>query len=126
MSDIPHLTKRRWDCLRALKASKVLQRREFLAGELMVAGRSGHLKPASGATLYSLCEAGWVAPVVYGGHGEGMPFRTGGAVRAWRLTPAGLKAIEACPDTFPGEPVYSSKPDPVPHDRRSPLEHERG
>jgi hypothetical protein len=111
MGDIPFLTKRRWACLVALKRNKALQRREFLAGELVVEGRNGHPFTATGATLVSLREAGWVDQVVVGGHGEKMPFRTGGPARAWRVTEAGLKAIAACPDTFPGEPVYEGNTD---------------
>ena len=105
MTDAPHLTRQRWSCLIALRKNKVLQRREFLARELQTEWR-GKMWPASGATMHSLREAGWVEQVVIGGKGEGLPFRSGGPAKAWRVTEAGQKAIAACPDTFPGEPVY--------------------
>jgi hypothetical protein len=105
MTDAPHLTRQRWSCLIALRKNKVLQRREFLARELQTEWR-GKMRPASGATMHSLREAGWVEQVVIGGRGEGLPFRSGGPAKAWRVTEAGQKAIDACPDTFPGEPVY--------------------
>ena len=54
-------------------------------------------------------EAGWVEQIVVGDKGEGMPFRTGGPATAWAVTEAGQAAIDACPDTFPGDPVYGSK-----------------
>lgn len=104
----PYLTRQRWACLIALRNNPRLQRREFLARELQTEFR-GKMWPATGATMHSLREAGWVEQVVVGGHGEKMPFRTGGPATAWRVTEAGLEAISACPDTFPGEPVYGGK-----------------
>ena len=108
MSKPPPLTRGRWACLLALKASPVLRRRPFLARELVTEFR-GRQWPSSGATMHSLREAGWVEQVVVGDKGEGMPFRTGGPATAWVVTEAGQAAIDACPDTFPGEPVYGSK-----------------
>lgn len=55
--------------------------------------------------MVALEKAGWVERIDIGST-EGMPFRTGGPVRAWQVTDAGREAIAACPDTFPGEPVY--------------------
>jgi hypothetical protein len=104
----PHLTRGRWACLKALKASKVLRSRPFLAKELVTEFR-GKQWPSSGATMHALREAGWVEQISIGGKGEGMPFRTGGPATAWVVTPAGQIAIDACPDTFPGEPVYEPK-----------------
>lgn len=104
--DTPYLTEGRWNCLRSLKRQRALQRRPFLAGELKIPGRNGVMRPATGPTLSSLEKAGWVERTVYGEPGTGMPFRTGGPISAWQLTDAGRKAIEACPDIFPGDPVY--------------------
>ena len=103
----PHLTRTRWECLIALKSNRVLMGRPFLARELVIRGRGGRPWVSSGATMHSLREAGWVEQVSFGGAGEGMPFRTGGPATAWQITDAGRAAVDACPDTFPGEPVYS-------------------
>ena len=94
----------------ALKASPVLMNRPFLAHELKYGGRKGGDTPARGATMYALESAGWVKRAVFGGKGDRMPFRSGGPVTAWEVTLAGKEAVAACPDTFPGEPVYGQKP----------------
>lgn len=107
---IPHLTRTRWECLIALKSSRVLTTRPFLARELIIRGRGGRPWPSTGATMHSLREAGWVEQVSVGGSGEGMPFRSGGPATAWQITDAGRAAVDACPDTFPGEPVYGGEP----------------
>lgn len=104
----PHLTLKRWECLLALKASPTLQRRPFLAHELKTPGRNGVLRPSTGPTLSGLEKAGWVERAAWGKPGQGMPFRTGGPVNAWQLTYAGRRAVAACPDEFPGEPVYGN------------------
>ncbi len=104
---VPHLTGIRWRCLMGLRASPTLLRRPFLARELIYAGRNGAPRPVSGATMFSLEEAGWVERITIGN--EGMPFRTGGPQNAWQVTDAGREAIKACPDTFPGEPVYGER-----------------
>ena len=111
MTEKPILTERRWLALRALKANKVLHRRPFLAHELRVSSvrRSpDKLYPASGALLFSLEKAGWLRRIIIGDKGDGMPFRAGGVATAWEITEAGHEAIAACPDTFPGEPVYET------------------
>jgi hypothetical protein len=41
--------------------------------------------------------------------GQGMPFQSGGPISAWEITDAGREAVKACPDTFPGDPVYVGK-----------------
>ena len=104
---IPHLTNTRWAYLCALKASKALQSRPFLASELVtlrVGGERGFR--ATGATMASLRDAGWLESVPLDAGGSGSPFRMGRMAQAWRLTEAGRAAIAACPDTFPGPPVY--------------------
>ena len=107
MTDLPMLTQTRWAALIALKSSRALQSRPFLARELNYAGgRHGQVVAGHGATMASLAEAGWLEAVVVGKKGDGMPFRSGGAGRAWQLTEAGRIAVAACPDTFPGGPVY--------------------
>lgn len=104
---IPHLTNTRWAYLCALKASKTLQSRPFLAGELAtLRADGGRGFPATGATMASLRDAGWLVPVPLDVGGPGAPFRVGRMAQAWRLTEAGRAAIAACPDTFPGPPVY--------------------
>lgn len=104
---LPYLTEVRWKCLRAFRDQPHLMRRPFLAKELKVPARNGVLRPATGPTLVGLEKAGWVRRTIYGSPGTGMPFRTGGPISAWELTDAGREAIAACPDTFPGEPVYT-------------------
>lgn len=105
--DKPHLTRARWSALVVLKQSKSLHRRPFLAKELTRIYRTGvGIRQAHGALLFSLEKAGWVERITIGS--EGMPFRTGGPARAWQITPAGHEAIAACPDTFPGDPVYGT------------------
>ena len=106
----PPLTRTRWGCLMALKENRVLRTRPFMAKELKTIYR-GKEWPATGATMHSLREAGWVEQISVGGKGEGMPFRSGGPATAWVITHAGQIAIDACPDTFPGEPVYGKEAD---------------
>lgn len=101
----PHLTKTRWMFLTALKHSPALLRRPFLAHELKYKKQT-----ARGATLVALEQAGWVERTVWGAPGQGMPFKSGGPVTAWQVTPAGLNSIKTCPDTFPGAPVYDKEP----------------
>lgn len=110
MTEKPQLTRVRWAALKALKGQKALQRRPFMTRELMIPSRwsPGKSRPASGATLVSLEQAGWVRRIIIGDKGDGMPFRTGGQATAWEITDAGHEAIAACPDTFPGEPVYEA------------------
>jgi hypothetical protein len=110
MTDAPHLTLVRWQCLRAFKQNPTLLRRPFLAAELKLPHRSGsRLVPAHGATLYGLEKAGWVERAAWGTQEKNMPFRVGQPANAWQVTHAGREAIAACPDTFPGEPVYGKK-----------------
>ena len=104
--DAPHLTETRWQCLMAFKRQAILQRRPFLSGELKIPNRHGVMRRASGPTLYALERAGWVERMTWGESGIGMPLRSGGPVCSWQLTDAGRNAIAACPDIFPGEPVY--------------------
>ncbi len=105
MPNKPHLTRARWSALVVLKQSKALHRRPFLAKELTRIYRTGvGIRQAHGALLVSLEKAGWVERITVGN--AGMPFRTGGPQNAWNVTEAGKVAIAACPDTFPGEPVY--------------------
>ena len=109
IEEMPALTKVRWACLLAFKRQKVLMTRPFLPHELMYGGRRSGMTPARGPTMVALERAGWVRRTVWGGAGQGMPFRSGGPVNAWEITEAGRVAIDACPDTFPGEPVYGAK-----------------
>ena len=105
----PWLTKKRWYCLQAFKRQPRLMDRAFLAKELLVGWRwNDQLKPAKGPTIESLREAGWVEVVIIGPK-RGLGFRMGGAIRMWQMTDAGRDAVQNCPDTFPGEPVYGSK-----------------
>lgn len=109
MSSKPHLTRSRWAALVALRNSPSLLRRPFLPKELRLLGRSGNFHyNATGATMVALEKAGWVERSTWG-VGSGMPFQAGGPISAWSITDAGREAIAACPDTFPGEPVYGSK-----------------
>lgn len=108
----PHLTRQRWACLVALRNNPFLMRRAFLASELVIEGRGGRPWSGTGPTLDSLRKAGWVERIAVGGASEGMPFRTGGAAYAWQVTESGRQAVAACPDTFPGEPVYHGKGKP--------------
>ena len=116
----PHLTLARWYLLRALKYSKVAQSRPFLPKEIVVmynylAKPGTYERRATGPGMMSLEKAGWVERTVWGAPGQGMPFQSGGSISAWQLTDAGRKAIAACPDTFPGEPVYGKKRATPPH-----------
>ena len=109
MTAIPHLTRARWFWLKALKQSRALQRRPFLASELKNKYDDRLERTATGATLTSLEKAGWVERTLWGKVGQGMPFQSGGPISAWQLTDLGRSAIAACPDTFSGEPVYGKK-----------------
>lgn len=101
------LTRQRWEVLMALKKNPHLMKREFLAKEIIINGRSGKLWAASGTTIESLKRCGWVEHVTLGASwGNDTPFRMGRMPSAWRITEAGRKAVEACPDQFPGEPRY--------------------
>lgn len=107
----PYLTRARWEWLTALKQSRTLQSRPFLAHELKYEWRSEYsgerkTRAATGATMASFEKAGWVERTTWGVPGQGMPFQCGGPINAWRITDAGRMAIELCPDTFPGDPVY--------------------
>lgn len=106
---VPYLTEVRWNCLLAFKRQPHLMRRPFLAKELKVPGRNGVLRPSTGPTLSGLEKAGWVRRAIWGTPGQGMPFQSGGPISAWELTDAGVEAVNACPDTFPGDPVYGSR-----------------
>lgn len=105
----PYLTVVRFHCLRAFARQPSLLRRPFLAKELKVEGRNGVLRPATGPTLFGLEKAGWVRRTIWGLPETGMPFQSGGPISAWELTDAGREAVAACPDTFPGDPVYSGE-----------------
>jgi hypothetical protein len=118
---IPHLTRVRWQILLALRNNRVLQNRPFLAKELMVKHHSRsrpgefYMRPAAGMSMITLEQAGWVERTTWGAKGQRMPFQSGGPLSAWQLTDAGRAAIAACPDTFPGEPVYrKSRTNPTP------------
>lgn len=105
----PWLTRKRWSCLQAFKRQPRLMETAFVAKQLITQNRRGEwVFPASGATMDSLREAGWVQSVIIGPE-KGLGFRMGGAIRMWQLTDAGREAVKNCPDTFPGEPVYRSK-----------------
>ena len=105
----PWLTRTRWKCLQAFKRQPHLMDRAFLAKEMATQSRRGEWKfPASGATMDSLRDAGWVQQVIIGPE-KGLGFRLGGPVRMWQITEAGRKAVESCPDIFPGEPVYGKE-----------------
>lgn len=109
MSEAPWLTKTRWKCLQAFKRQPRLMDRAFLPKELITQNRKGEWKfPATGATMDSLREAGWVQQVIIG-PSNSLGFKLGGAPRMWQLTEAGKEAVKNCPDTFPGEPVYGGK-----------------
>ena len=118
---LPYLTKTRWQALLALKKAKALQSRPFLAKELKVKHYSRvepgkfYIRPAAGMTMITLEDAGWVRRTVWGAPGQGMPFQSGGPISAWEVTDAGREAIAACPDTFPGVPVYGKKRTTPPH-----------
>lgn len=101
-----YLTKARWEALQAFKRQPHLLKREFVAKDLMVRSwENKPLHPAYGMMMYSLQEAGWIERVqIAEGWGSGSPFRMGRLPKAWKVTDAGLKAIEECPDVFPGEP----------------------
>lgn len=105
----PHLTRARWACLIALKQSPALLRRPFLPREVKMLSRNNKTTyPATGPTMVALEKAGWVERTTWG-TGPGMPFQSGGPINAWSITDAGREAIAACPDTFPGEPVYGRR-----------------
>jgi len=109
MTDSPWLTYTRWGCLQAFKRQPRLMDRAFIPKELMTPNRRGDFTfPATGATMDSLREAGWVQSVIIGPE-KGLGFRLGGAVRMWQLTDAGREAVKNCPDTFPGKPVYGRR-----------------
>ena len=77
-----------------------------MAKELITQNRKGEwVFPAKGATMDSLRDAGWVDRVQYG-EGQNLGFRLGRTPTAWQITQAGRQAVQDCPDTFPGEPVY--------------------
>jgi hypothetical protein len=102
------LTKRRWQCLQAFRRQPRLMETAFLAKQLRIEFRdTGTYRPASGALMDSLRDAGWVQRVhIADGWGAGSPFRMGALPTMWQLTDAGRKAVAECPDIFPGEPVY--------------------
>lgn len=105
----PWLTKTRWACLQAFKRQPRLMDRAFLAKELVTQNRRGEWTfPATGATMDSLRDAGWVQNVIIGPE-KGLGFKLGGPIRMRQLTDAGREAVKNCPDTFPGEPVYGGK-----------------
>jgi hypothetical protein len=98
----PNLTSARWEVLLYLKTHPHLMARPFLAREIRVAYRGGKHGPASGATMHSLREAGWLRHVVVGDKPGEMPFRTGGPAACWEITDTGREAVAACPDEYPG------------------------
>jgi hypothetical protein len=105
----PWLTRRRWQCLQAFRRQPRLMDRAFLANELRIQHRnSDTYRPAAGATMDSLRDAGWVQQVIIGPD-DSLGFRLGRAPRMWQLTDAGREAVKNCPDTFPGKPVYGNK-----------------
>jgi hypothetical protein len=106
--DLPWLTERRWACLQAFKRQPHLMTRPFLAKEMIVPWRRGAQHKATGATMDSLRDAGWVQRVYYG-EGEHLGFRLGRTPTAWQITQAGMQAVQDCPDIFPGDPVYGKK-----------------
>ena len=106
----PWLTKSRWGCLQAFKRQPRLMDTAFIPRQLMLPNRRGDFtSPATGATMHSLREAGWVQHVIIGPD-DSLGFRLGRAPRMWQMTDAGREAVNNCPDTFPGEPVYRGKP----------------
>lgn len=101
----PHLTRSRWSALKMMKDQKSLLRRPFLSKELKRVSRNEKAVHSShGALLVSLEKAGWVERITV--QNVGVPFLPGGPRNAWQVTDAGREAIAACPDTFPGDPVY--------------------
>lgn len=104
--DKPWLTKRRWNCLKAFQRQPHLMDRPFQAKELIICNRRGEWTfPASGAMVDSLRNAGWIEQVIVEPE-KGLGFRVGGPVRMWQITDPGRDAVKACPDTFPGNPIY--------------------
>jgi len=102
----PRLTLGRWTALMALRDQPELQRRPFSARELKVMPRSGKRRPASGATLAALRSAGWAEKITVNVLVSDAPFQTQTDKCRWQITEAGRKAIAACPDEYPGDPVY--------------------
>jgi hypothetical protein len=51
----------------------------------------------------------WWADDGISGPEKGLGFRMGGPIRMRQLTDAGREAVKNCPDTFPGEPVYTGR-----------------
>jgi hypothetical protein len=108
---LPWLTKRRWGCLQAFKRQRILMERCFMAKEMILPNRKGEwVFPATGATMDSLRDAGWVRRV-YFGDDQSLGFRLGRMPPLWEITDAGREAVKNCPDTFPGEPVYRKEAD---------------
>lgn len=102
----PILTKRRWQCLVALRNSPALLDRPFMARELIIPYRRNN-GAAAGATMDSLRAAGWIERAdMATTWGPGAAFRMGKTPQAWVVTEAGREAIKQCPDVFPGEPRY--------------------
>lgn len=110
MSDNPNspwLTQKRWYALQAFKRQPHLMDRPFVAKELLVNWRwNDELRPATGPAMESLREAGWVTKVVVAQSWGNGSFRMGRIPHAWEITDAGRKAVDDCPDVFPGVPVY--------------------
>ncbi len=113
MTELPWLTRTRWECLQAFKRQpRTLMDRAFMAKEMILPNRRGEwVFKASGATMDSLRDAGWVQRV-YFGEDKQLGFRLGRMAPLWEITPAGRQAVQDCPDTFPGEPVYGKKDKP--------------
>jgi len=102
----PHLTIGRWNALKALRKQPELHHRPFAARELKVMHRGGNRRPASGPTLDALRSAGWAEKVNVDLHDNDLPFHVRIDGTAWQITDEGRKAIDACPDEYPGDPVY--------------------
>jgi len=86
--------------------------RPFMGKELIVISRYGKPHTAPPPMLDSLRRAGWLEQVsIESSLGEGSPFRLGKMPKAWRITDAGRRAVAACPEFNPGEPVGAADPD---------------
>lgn len=82
----PTLTRPRWHALKKLEA---IGDKPFIGTEVDVKGPS----------LVSLEECGWVERVA--APADNTPFAIATQGHHWRVTAAGIKAIEALPDTPP-------------------------
>ena len=105
----PRLTLGRWTALMAIKEQPELHHRPFAARELKVMHRGAKRRPASGATMLTLYVAGWVRKVAVSAPDTDAPFAVLAGDTAWQVTEEGRRAIAACPEEYPGDPVYGNQ-----------------